>query len=800
MPNHQTHTRRRARSRFAALATLALLLPAGAPAHAQDADAPPPRSQADAPPPETPTGPLAGLRTRLDPNATASPTPIGSLEDASDFDLEVEFTPYGAGIASVRLTHEYVTVERREHYELQSMMRGNETLSLDPDQLDPALDRIAELGDTPADDPSRQAAQQRAATALADLGLSGYAADLAGVTDPEAASALIARIESWLGRIIVPFTLYAIEINGQTVDLSNIGGAGGKPRGVWTQTAPGAFSATVENADGRPVARVSRRFELDPASYALALTQTVENLTDQPLTVRLIQTGPIDPHKPRSTYGGDKRRFRYGYLLSPRDQAGDPTVLADHQLVHHHQYLGKKSATTRAGLSAYETRKRLWPTERADRQGHRLVWTALTDRYFAVAVHPIVPAGAEGSPDAKVFSDIAAIDRLVLNHASTDVQETTAVLDLVGHARTVPPGETLTSTLGIYAGPMSKPVMQDEPVPAAINLDHIIIYNFGSCMSWCTFGWLTHLLLGVLRFNHLITADWAVSIILLVVIVRTCLHPITRWSQIRMQRFGVQMQSLGPKMQKLKEKYKDDPKQMQAETARLWREEGVSPAGFLGCLPMFLQSPVWIALYATLFFAAELRHEPAFYGVFQSISGGSWAFLADLSAPDSALPLGPLAFTPPLIGQFVGEIRSVNLLPILMGFVFFAHQKYLTPPTTATLTPEQQSQQRLIRIMTVVMFPLIMYAAPSGLTIYFVTNSTIAIFENRWIRAHMNKHGMLDPDKIRAEKSRKGPGFFARLQEMAAQQQQMKQAQQKGYSSPGPRSKKTVNRNYKKKK
>jgi len=108
-----------------------------------------------------------------------------------------------------------------------------------------------------------------------------------------------------------------------------------------------------------------------------------------------------------------------------------------------------------------------------------------------------------------------------------------------------------------------------------------------------------------------------------------------------------------------------------------------------------------------------------------------------------------------------------------------------------TEAEEQQSQQRLIRIMTVVMFPLIMYAAPSGLTIYFVTNSTIAIFENRWIRAHMNKHGMLDPDKIRAEKSKKGPGFFSRLQEMAAQQQQAKETQQKGYTNPGARSART---------
>ena len=54
---------------------------------------------------------------------------------------------------------------------------------------------------------------------------------------------------------------------------------------------------------------------------------------------------------------------------------------------------------------------------------------------------------------------------------------------------------------------------------------------------------------------------------------------------------------------------------------------------------MLLQSPVWIALYATLFYAYDLRHEPAFYGVFQHLTGGSWMFLADLSRADHAIPL-----------------------------------------------------------------------------------------------------------------------------------------------------------------
>ena len=100
------------------------------------------------------------------------------------------------------------------------------------------------------------------------------------------------------------------------------------------------------------------------------------------------------------------------------------------------------------------------------------------------------------------------------------------------------------------------------------------------------------------------------------------------------------MQRIAPKQKKLQEKYKDEPKKMQAEMARLMREENVNFRGALGCLPMFLQSPIWIALYAMLYFLFDLRNEPAFFGLFQNLTNGSWGFLADLSTPDRFVDFG----------------------------------------------------------------------------------------------------------------------------------------------------------------
>src|SRR5262249_54057346 len=155
----------------------------------------------------------------------------------------------------------------------------------------------------------------------------------------------------------------------------------------------------------------------------------------------------------------------------------------------------------------------------------------------------------------------------------------------------------------------------------------------------------------------------------------------------RMARFGKQMAAIGPKQKVIQEKYKDDPLKLREETSKLWREEGISPAGFLGCLPMFLQTPVWIALYAALYFSVEMRNQPAFYGLFQHVKGGGWPpwqFLGNLSEADRLLYFGHTVATVPILGP----IQSLNVLPILLAVVFFIQQKYLTPPTAATMTPE----------------------------------------------------------------------------------------------------------------
>lgn len=497
---------------------------------------------------------------------------------------------------------------------------------------------------------------------------------------------------------------------------------------IWRERAPGAFEATIEDGDGTPVARIVKSYTLTEGSFEIGIEQRFENLTDLPIRLTWYQYGPVDLPPETSGIPMDTRRFRFGYVLPPSRDPGQ-YVFADGDLL---------------SLSALVKRERLntepiWPRESDLRAQRDLSWLAMTSRYFAFVVHPPLDAqrvGLGGAAIDRTLDLAERVDRVVIGQTGDPNQS--VVLQMTSAPIEIAPGGVADLSFGAFAGPESKPIMRSEPVANALNLQEMVVYNIGGMCAPCTFQWLAAPLLWFLRIAHnYLVFDWALAIILLVLVVRTILHPITRRSQIAMARFGKQMQGLAPKQKKLQEKYKDDPKRLQQEMAKLMKEEGVNFTGALGCLPMFLQTPVWIALYAMLYFAFDLRHEPAFFGVFQKVTNGQWNFLADLSAPDHFVEFGR-GYMVPLLSNFLGPVTGINILPLVLGVVFFIQQKYLTPPTTATLTPEQQAQQRIIKVMMVIMFPLFVFNAPSGLTLYFVTNSTLGILESRWIRAHIN--------------------------------------------------------------
>ncbi len=207
-------------------------------------------------------------------------------------------------------------------------------------------------------------------------------------------------------------------------------------------------------------------------------------------------------------------------------------------------------------------------------------------------------------------------------------------------------------------------------------------------------GWLEPVCRPMLYLLNLlkgITGSYGWSIILLTVLVKLVLWPLIHKSNKSMQK----MQKIQPKLNALKEKYKDKPQEFNAKMWELYRQEGASPAS--GCFPMLLQFPIFVALYSTLDSAVELRHVPFL-----------WA--ADLSRPDT---LGPM-------------IWGFQLHPLMIASTaLMLLQMWLSPQTG------DATQRKIMMIMPVVML-YFFYDFPSGLALYWTVNNILSILQMKY--------------------------------------------------------------------
>jgi len=193
-------------------------------------------------------------------------------------------------------------------------------------------------------------------------------------------------------------------------------------------------------------------------------------------------------------------------------------------------------------------------------------------------------------------------------------------------------------------------------------------------------------LLDLLRTIYQYVGNYGVAIIILTIIVRLVLFPLTFKGMKSMKR----MQQLTPRMKKLQEKYKNNKEKLNKEMMDLYRKNKVNPLG--GCLPMLLQLPVFFALYSALSSAVELRHAPFMF------------WLGDLSQPD-----------------------GLGITPLLMGATMYIQQK-MTPQTAMMDSTQAKIMQMLPFIFTIFTFTF-----PSGLTLYWVTSNILSIAQQQII-------------------------------------------------------------------
>ncbi|MGB1125508.1 MAG: membrane protein insertase YidC [Phycisphaeraceae bacterium] len=545
------------------------------------------------------------------------------------------------------------------------------------------------------------------------------------------------------------------------------------------------------------LARVTRTYEVvkadQPGSYTVKLTQQVKNLTDEPMTITWEQMAQGGVYHATNDYlRGRSQQYVLGHYNLDYDAARFAIYVEDGFLPEP-DIVSKLKDPSSTGKW-----KTVWPNPKIDEpETKELAWLASENRYFvAISSAPVAEARDDLEP-----ADLTALQAIypkisttiypdIRQSASMKDEDRRVIIDFTSNAITLKPGgQTKASdlSLDLFAGPREDAIFAQQPY-RALQYDKTIRYSLGGCFGFCTFQWLANLLLGFLELLHSVIFDWGVAIVILVLVVRLILHPLTKRGQTNMLKMGKQMAAVQPEINKLKKKFADDPRQLQQEQMKLFREKGINPAaGAIGCLPMFLQMPIWIALYAMLYYAIELRHEPAFYGVFQMIA--DWPFLADLSSADRFIPLGPDDGTWVFNLIFIRlDYSSINILPILMGITFFINMKFTTPPP---MNEQQANQQKIMRIMPL-LFPFFLYSAPAGLTLYICASTMAGIVDSYIVRKHVKQ--LEESGELFKPKQPKPGGFMDKLQKMAeAKQAQMDEMKKQQQQNKGPQ-------NYKKRK
>lgn len=293
-------------------------------------------------------------------------------------------------------------------------------------------------------------------------------------------------------------------------------------------------------------------------------------------------------------------------------------------------------------------------------------WVAMLQHYFAAAWIP---------------------PQQGINNLYSHYQNGFAHIGFKGPLTTIAAGQNGELASSIWIGPE----LQDEMAAVAPHLDLTVDY-----------GWLWFIsqpLFKFLKFLHGIVGNWGVAIILITLIVKGIMYPLTKAQYTSMAK----MRILQPKMKSLRERYADDRQKQSQAMMELYKKEKVNPLG--GCFPIALQMPIFLALYWAFLGSVELRHAPFIF------------WIHDLSAQD-----------------------PYYILPVLMGISMFMIQK-MSP--TAVADP---MQQKIMQFMPVA-FTFFFLWFPSGLVLYWLVSNCVTLIQQTLIYRSLEKKGLHSRDK-----------------------------------------------------
>jgi YidC/Oxa1 family membrane protein insertase len=451
--------------------------------------------------------------------------------------------------------------------------------------------------------------------------------------------------------------------------------------------------------------------DFDPTGYLVKVDLTIENLTDSLTKTRYQMLGPAglpleDPENARTF-----TELKAGIIEDP----AYPTHV-----------------TPTSPLLASAVVKELDKAAESKDLSGLTIWSkpfryvGADVQYFAALLVPRERQGVDNDKDGKpelYFNDA----RPLILHRAAHPERTAVTLEFTSTELEIPPKSSTTHKFDLYLGPKRADLMDA--------LDARPVMNYG----W----WhrVSAVLIGVLSFFHhsLHLPYWA-CIILLTCCVRGLMFPIS----MKQTAGAAKMKEIQPELTELRKKYSKEPEKFAMAQRELFRKHNHNP--FAGCLPVFLQLPIFIGLYNALYYAIDLRL-------------ARFLWVDNLAAPDALFHFpGPL----PLLGW-----HEFNLLPILTCGLFLVQQRMFLPPAE---TEEQRMTNRMMNFMTVLM-GFMFYKSPAGLCLYFMASSLWGIAERKLLERmkpqiearNAAKQKARDEKRIARGESPKGPSWLERL-------------------------------------
>ena len=325
--------------------------------------------------------------------------------------------------------------------------------------------------------------------------------------------------------------------------------------------------------------------------------------------------------------------------------------------------------------------------KQAEQFNGQINWFGLNDKYFLSAIIPEI-----GGNSTIYYSSLNS--NKLLNAKYYYPREI------------INAGNTSTIKWKTYLGPKESK-----------NLD-VVGYGLNEAINWGWLGILAKLMLKFLKMLNSVFHNYGVSIIAITVILRVLFLPLTLKSMRSMKVMQNKMQAIKPKVDALKEKYKEDKQKQNAELMKLYTDNGVNPLSSLGgCFPLLLQLPVFVALYDVLLYSIDVRQS-------------SFLWINDLAEPEHL-------FNIPIFGEYELPFR---ILPLLMGVSWFISQKMT--PQTAPGSESMELQMKMMQFMPII-FTVMFWGLPSGLILYWTVSNILSIFQQIYINrtVHVVKGG-----------------------------------------------------------